>query len=91
MPGKRSNPKKLQADREQIAADFARRERVARSARKAIKDNADFKASGEGTMGEALQYLIDETANKRYVKKYGGPPEEKGATQVGFNKDDATI
>jgi hypothetical protein len=91
MPGKRSDPKKLQADREQIAADFARRDRVARSARKALKDAADYKATGEGTMGEAWQNLLDESAQARYVKKYGGPPEVEGAAQVGFKKGSNSI
>jgi hypothetical protein len=89
MPGKRSDPKKLAADRQEIAdqmENFVRRERVGRSRVKARADAEAFKATGEGTLGEAWENLLQERAEKRHVKKYGGPPQVGGAAQVGFRR-----
>ena len=82
----RSDPKKLAADRDAIRQSvekFERVERVKRSSEKAKQGAAEFRKSGEGTIPEAIQYLMDEAAEKRYTKKYGGPPDPGGA-QTGF-------
>lgn len=79
---KRSDPKKLAADRDAIAQQmqkFDRIERVNRSAEKAKQDAAEFRKTGEGTMPEAFHYLMEKAAEKRYDKKYGSPPNKGGA------------
>lgn len=94
MPGRRSDPKKLAADREAIRQSidsFARVERVKRSRAKAQADADAFKKTGEGTMGEALDNLLGEAAERRRAKKFGARPEIRGSAVTGFSKGNTTI
>jgi len=94
MPGKRSDPKKLAADREAIARSlegFVRNDRVKRSQAKAKADAEAFKATGEGTLREAWQNLVDSSAEERYIKKHGGPPSLEGAAVTGFKKNNSPV
>jgi len=93
-PRKRTDPKQNERNRALIRQQIEgveRNNRALRSQQKAKSDAEDYKTTGEGTMGEAWQNLLDEAAQKRYVKKYGGPPEVEGAAQVGFKKNNSPI
>jgi len=88
MPGKRSDPTKLRRDREEIARQMegnARRERVERSRAKAQEDAKAFKATGEGTMLEALVHKVEERRNRRQLRSMGysdSEPSYEGAYEM---------
>ena len=95
MPGKRSDPKKLAADREAIresVESFDRRQHVYKSAAKAVEDYKAFKATGEGTLGEAFKNVVVEPIQGKVARRrarragYGPAPQVEGAAQVGFRK-----
>jgi hypothetical protein len=103
MPGKRSNPLSL---REQIEnnpdySDYipiynrvVKEFRVAKvkRSRDAAQKSADaFKATGEGTMEEARNYVLSQDTNKRNAKKYGGPPRVGGAMVTGTRKNNNPV
>lgn len=94
MAGKRSDPKQLAADRRAIGESlqgFMRINRVQRSQAKAKADAEAYKATGEGTMGEAFNKLKGDIERRRRVNKYGGPPEVEGAAQTGFKKNNNPV
>ena len=94
MPPRRVDPTQDERNRKLILDSIdavERHNRVLRSQAAARKSAADYKATGEGTLGEAWNHLLEEKANERYVNKYGGPPSPEGAAQIGFTKPDDTI
>jgi hypothetical protein len=89
MPGKRSDPKKLAADREAIGQDLSGRVRVTRaqmSRKKALADKQAFDATGEATLGGQFKKMMSDAAEARRIKKQGGPPDIEGSYVTGMKK-----